>query len=263
MNVFENIAFPLKVAGMKREKIKESVEMAASMLKIEELLSAKPSELSGGQAQRVAIARALVRRPNIFLMDEPLSNLDAPLRASTRGEIKQLQRSMGVTTVYVTHDQAEAMSLGDRVAVLNEGKVQQVGKPKELYENPANPFVARFIGTVPMNLLKATLSGEGEQLFINVEKQKMKMPQRMREKVKKMRGRTLILGIRAEDIRIEDEGMRVKVLCVEELGKARLVRARLGKQNLSILFEGERVNEGESVNVKFCLDKACIFEEEC
>ena len=155
LNVRENIAFPLRVAGEARGEIDRAVARTASMLGIGELLKSRPSELSGGQRQRVAIARALVRRPRLFLLDEPLSNLDASLRTATRVELRRLQRSLEVTTLYVTHDQTEAMTLGDRIALLRDGSVLQVGTPRDLYENPRTPFAASFIGPYPMNLLSA------------------------------------------------------------------------------------------------------------
>ena len=154
MKVFDNIAFPLRVAKMDRDKIEESVRNTAAMLGIENLLDRKPGELSGGQRQRVAISRALVRRPRMFLLDEPLSNLDAQLRTSTRAELKELQNEMSITTLYVTHDQTEAMTPGDRVALLRDGELVQVGTPEALYHHTVSPFAATFIGSPPMNLLE-------------------------------------------------------------------------------------------------------------
>jgi multiple sugar transport system ATP-binding protein len=151
---FKNIAFPLEAEGMKRETIKEKVEWAAKMFGIEGLLDRKPRELSGGERQRVALARALVRDPDVFLLDEPLSNLDAKLRHSARDELKRLQRKVGTTTIYVTHDQIEAMGMGDRIAVMNQGKIRQIGTPREIYHEPADTFVATFVGSPPMNLIK-------------------------------------------------------------------------------------------------------------
>ncbi|MFQ5793705.1 MAG: ABC transporter ATP-binding protein [Candidatus Bipolaricaulia bacterium] len=151
---FKNIAFPLQAERMKKEVIREKVEWAARMFSIEDLLDRKPRELSGGERQRVALARALVRDPNVFLLDEPLSNLDAKLRHAARDELKQLQREVGTTTIYVTHDQVEAMGLGDRIAVMNQGKVRQIGTPDEVYLNPADTFVATFVGSPPMNLIE-------------------------------------------------------------------------------------------------------------
>lgn len=156
-SVFQNIAFPLKASGMPREERNKRVEWAAGIFDIERLLDRKPRALSGGERQRVALARAVVREPNLFLLDEPLSNLDAKLRASARDELLQFQRRIGTTTIYVTHDQVEAMGMGDRIAVMASGKLRQLGFPQEIYDDPADTFVAGFLGSPPMNLLK----GEG------------------------------------------------------------------------------------------------------
>jgi multiple sugar transport system ATP-binding protein len=154
MKVFDNIAFPLKTLRVPRGIMQKKVDQVAGMLQIDHLLHRKPRQLSGGERQRVALARAIVRDPILFLMDEPLSNLDAKLRASARDELKQFQRRVGITTLFVTHDQVEALGMGDRIAVLNRGKIHQVGTPKEVYNDPADTFVATFLGTPPMNLLE-------------------------------------------------------------------------------------------------------------
>jgi multiple sugar transport system ATP-binding protein len=154
MNVFKNIAFPLKAQGVPKQVRQTKVEWAAAMFGIERLLSRKPRALSGGERQRVALARALVREPDVFLLDEPLSNLDAKLRTAARDELQQFQKRIGTTTIYVTHDQVEAMGLGDRIAVMNEGKVRQIGQPQEVYDEPADTFVAAFLGSPPMNLVE-------------------------------------------------------------------------------------------------------------
>ena len=153
-SVYENIAFPLKVQGLKQEEIREKVEWATGLFNIGHLLDRKPSQLSGGERQRVAISRAVVRKPQVFLMDEPLSNLDAKVRDFARGELKKFQQEIGVTTIFVTHDQIEAMGLGDRIAILNKGRLRQIGTPHDIYNNPADTFVAGFIGTPPMNFLE-------------------------------------------------------------------------------------------------------------
>jgi multiple sugar transport system ATP-binding protein len=154
MSVYDNIAFPLKAQGVPKHEQKKKVAWAASILGIEQFLNRKPRQLSGGQRQRVALARALVREPNVFLLDEPLSNLDAQRRASARDELQQFQRSIGTTTIYVTHDQVEAMGMGDRIAVIDRGRIRQLGTPKEIYDEPADTFVATFLGTPPMNLVE-------------------------------------------------------------------------------------------------------------
>jgi multiple sugar transport system ATP-binding protein len=159
MNVYDNIRFPLKVRGIPKEDHDARVMRASAMVELDDFLHRKPAELSGGQRQRVALARAIVREPNVFLMDEPLSNLDAKLRVSTRAQIKNLSHELKVTTIYVTHDQIEAMTLADRVVVMNKGIVQQVGTPTDIYDRPANAFVAGFIGSPAMNLVEGSLSG--------------------------------------------------------------------------------------------------------
>jgi len=171
MSVYKNIAFPLRARGVAREAVRKKVEWAAAMFQIERLLDRKPRQLSGGERQRVALARAMVREPSVFLLDEPLSNLDALLRASAREELRQLQRKMGVTTIYVTHDQVEAMGLGDRIVVMNRGQIRQIGTPLEIYQRPADTFVATFVGSPPMNLIERedTLLGFRPETFVPVE----------------------------------------------------------------------------------------------
>jgi multiple sugar transport system ATP-binding protein len=171
MTVFKNIAFPLQTQGMKKASILNKVEWAAGMFGIEKLLHRKPRELSGGERQRVAIARAMVRNPSVFLLDEPLSNLDAKLRTSAREELQRFQRNVGITTIYVTHDQVEAMGLGDRIVVMNSGQVRQSGTPKDVYQYPADTFVAGFLGSPPMNLVERgdCLMGFRPESFLPVE----------------------------------------------------------------------------------------------
>ncbi len=153
MNVYNNIAFPLKAQGVSKEEQKRQVDWAAGLLGIDGLLKRKPRQLSGGQRQRVALARAIVRDPNVFLLDEPLSNLDAQRRASARDEFQRFQRRIGTTTIYVTHDQVEAMGMGDRIAVIDQGRIRQIGTPERIYDDPADTFVATFLGSPPMNLV--------------------------------------------------------------------------------------------------------------
>ncbi|MFV0320137.1 MAG: ABC transporter ATP-binding protein [Microbacterium sp.] len=214
MTVAENMGFALKIAGVKKEERAARVLEAAKLLDLEDYLSRKPKALSGGQRQRVAMGRAIVRQPQVFLMDEPLSNLDAKLRVQTRTQIASLQRRLGVTTVYVTHDQTEALTMGDRIAVLKDGILQQVGSPRDLYEKPSNVFVAGFIGSPAMNLFPADLV-EGGVTFgtrvIGVEA----------ETLGRAHGSSVTLGVRPEDIVVDPddgEGLTVHVDLVEELG---------------------------------------------
>jgi multiple sugar transport system ATP-binding protein len=196
MSVRENMAFPLKLARMAKAEVEKRVRQAASILELEDLLDRKPAALSGGQRQRVAMGRAIVRQPAAFLLDEPLSNLDAKLRTQMRTELARLQRRLGTTTIYVTHDQTEAMTLGDRIAVLRGGEIQQVGTPRELYRNPANLFVARFIGSPAMNLLPARI--EGAHLILPMTE--VSFPEGCQDRFGQ-NGREVIAGIRPEHFR--------------------------------------------------------------
>jgi multiple sugar transport system ATP-binding protein len=211
LTVEANIAFPLKMAGMRKPERTARVRELAEVLGLTELLERKPAQLSGGQRQRVAMGRAIVRNPSAFLMDEPLSNLDAKLRVQMRADIADLQSRLGTTTVYVTHDQAEAMTLGHRVAVLHEGRLQQCDAPRRLYERPANVFVAGFIGSPAMNLLPVPPGTNGVVSFGGVE---MRLPA-----VGSSDGGTeLVLGLRPESLELAGEGVPARVEVVEELG---------------------------------------------
>ncbi|MRX44152.1 ABC transporter ATP-binding protein [Agromyces kandeliae] len=214
MTVAENMGFALKIAGVGKEERAARVLEAAKLLDLEPYLNRKPKALSGGQRQRVAMGRAIVRQPQVFLMDEPLSNLDAKLRVQTRTQIASLQRRLGVTTVYVTHDQTEALTMGDRIAVLKDGVLQQVGTPRELYERPSNVFVAGFIGSPAMNLFHAELVEGGIKFgTATVDVQ--------REALATASSNVVTVGVRPEDIQVSNtpgEGLEVKVDLVEELG---------------------------------------------
>jgi multiple sugar transport system ATP-binding protein len=215
MTVGENMGFALKIAGEPKEKIRERVAEAAKILDLEQYVDRKPKALSGGQRQRVAMGRAIVRSPQVFLMDEPLSNLDAKLRVQTRSQIAALQRRLGVTTVYVTHDQVEAMTMGDRVAVLKDGILQQVETPRNMYDNPTNVFVAGFIGSPAMNLLQVDATGG----TLHIGGAEMPIPRETAEVADKA-GRKITVGVRPEDMDIvgEGHGLKTVVNLVEELG---------------------------------------------
>ena len=215
MTVGENMGFALKIAGEPKEKIRERVAEAAKILDLEQYLDRKPKALSGGQRQRVAMGRAIVRNPQVFLMDEPLSNLDAKLRVQTRSQIAALQRRLGVTTVYVTHDQVEAMTMGDRVCVLKDGILQQVDTPRNMYDNPVNVFVAGFIGSPAMNLLKVDATGG----TLHIGGAEMPIPRETAEVADKA-GRKITVGVRPEDMDIvaDGQGLKTVVNLVEELG---------------------------------------------
>ena len=238
MTVYRNIAFALKVRKMPQAEIKRRVEEAAQILGLTSELPRKPAQLSGGQRQRVAMGRAIVRDPQVFLMDEPLSNLDAKLRVQMRAEISRIQHELGATTIYVTHDQVEAMTMGDRVAVLRKGELQQVAPPQELYDRPANLFVASFIGSPEMNLVEAQLDREDGALVCRVGGQALSVPAetvRDRPGLEAYVGKTIGLGIRPEQL--EDAGLvgdapgaatvRGKVVTIELLGSEVLAHVEI------------------------------------
>jgi multiple sugar transport system ATP-binding protein len=203
LNVYDNIAFGLKLRGTKKEEIDRRVQEAARVLGLEDFLKRKPRALSGGQRQRVAMGRAIVREPSAFLMDEPLSNLDAKLRVQMRAEISELQHSLGVTTLYVTHDQVEAMTMGDRVAVMRKGVLQQVDEPQVLYDRPVNLFVGGFIGSPAMNMLDATLERDGATLVAVAGSERVPLSEEtlsQRPGLARFEGRPVVLGIRPEDL---------------------------------------------------------------
>ena len=202
MTVAQNIAFSLKLAKRPKQEIRERVQETARLLGLEELLDRRPKQLSGGQKQRVAMGRAIIRQPQVFLMDEPLSNLDAQLRVHMRGEIEAMQKRLGVTTVYVTHDQIEAMTMGDRVAVLRSGELQQIDTPTSVYDHPVNLFVAGFIGSPPMNLARGTIEGSGDGLHVRIGSSTIPVPAELvRERgLETWVGKEVIVGIRPEDL---------------------------------------------------------------
>ena len=251
MNVYENIRFPLKVRGIDPKTHDEKVRRASAMVELDEFLHRKPAELSGGQRQRVALARAIVREPNVFLMDEPLSNLDAKLRVSTRAQIKNLSHELAVTTIYVTHDQIEAMTLADRVVVMKQGIVQQVGSPTEIYDRPANAFVASFIGNPAMNLMEGEISG-GTFRAPNVEINGLSAPD----------GK-LTLGFRAEDAEVVESGGQInaEIYTMELLGEATMVSVRIGGALVSVKADKNyRAEIGDSVSIKVPQEHCHLFD---
>lgn len=248
MTVFENISFPLRIAKIPKEEIKRKVVEAAEMLEIPDLLNAKPSELSGGQRQRVALGRAIVRQPNVLLLDEPLSNLDALLRTSMRAQLKVLQKKIKVTTIYVTHDQIEAITLGDKVAVLNKGEVQQTGKPDEIYNNPANLFTAQFIGNPPMNIIEGSKAPSIlQKLNLTGLAQQDK----------------LLLGIRPENIQISNEGLlEGKVKLVSNMGSENIIYVGTAETEVLVKANKEtKVSEGKNVKLDFERKNLFIFDK--
>src|SRR5262245_22888137 len=250
MTVYDNLAFGLRNQKVPKKDIDRRVRKAASILDLDPLIKRKPKQLSGGQRQRVALGRAIVREPAAFLMDEPLSNLDAKLRVQTRAEILKLQENLGTTTIYVTHDQVEAMTMGDRIAVLNLGVLQQVGPPEELYENPVNVFVAAFIGSPAMNFATA----HADDGHLQLGGTKLELTGRAAKAAQDNRGRDLLIGFRPEDLRIDGHpgsgAVRIpaKIDVVEYLGHEELIHAQSeGHELVALVPAEEKVQSGDEV----------------
>ena len=272
LNVYDNMAFALKLKkkGLRRvypkEEIDERVYRAAKLLHIEDQLEKKPSQLSGGQRQRVALGRALVRNPNVFLFDEPLSNLDAKLRAEMRVELKRIHHELKATMVYVTHDQLEAMTLGDRIMVLNRGKVMQIDEPMKMYNKPKNLFVATFIGSPEMNLMECEIKGNK----IDFGDFKITVPENMRNMLGEYEGEKLMFGIRPEDIMdslfVENknaERIEAMVDVVEPLGSEIFVHLKIGDKELLARFPPVvKVKPEDRINVVFNMNKTHLFRGE-
>jgi len=247
MTCYENLALNLRLKKIPARDIEHRVRETARLLEIEELLLKRPRELSGGQRQRMAVGRALIRNPDVFLFDEPLSNLDALLRERVRHELKELFRKIHATVVYVTHDQVEAMTLADRVVVLDKGKVQQIGKPEELYRTPANPFVASFIGSPSMNLFEREVTQGEFRLGSEVVKTGLGW------------SGEAIIGIRPEDVSFADEGIPAAVRWVEHLGAQYLIGVQVGETALAVI-EARRPPSGEA-HLRIEPDNVHVFEK--
>jgi multiple sugar transport system ATP-binding protein len=238
MSVYDNMAFGLKMRKFDKPEIDKRVKVAADILGIQELLKRKPRQLSGGQRQRVALGRAIVRHPQVFLFDEPLSNLDAKLRVQMRVELKKLHERLGTTAIYVTHDQVEAMTLGDRVVVMRDGRVQQVGDPMELYNQPANRFVAGFIGSPAMNFAQVRIAAENGSLWAESEGLRIKVPAPITPRLGRYAGMEATLGVRPEDLRIagagdaKDLGFDVAIEVIERLGSEILLDVAVGSATM-------------------------------
>lgn len=265
MSVFDNIAFPLKLKKMPKDKIKEKVKEVAEFLRIAELLDRKPRQLSGGQQQRVALARALAKEPQLFLMDEPLSNLDAKLRIVMRAELKRMQKELGITTIYVTHDQVEAMTMADRIAVLNMGRLQQYGTPSELYSRPSNVFVAGFIGAPPMNFLEGSLIEMDGAYGIDLGPIKVKLPEDFTEALREVeKGSEVIFGIRPEDVKVGREGdYEAEVYVSEPMGRDSIVHLNIGSGLIirALVPSAVSYSIGEKVKMSFVIKNAHVFNK--
>jgi multiple sugar transport system ATP-binding protein len=267
MTVFDNLAFGLKLMKTPKQEIRRRVDEAARILNLENLLNRKPRALSGGQRQRVALGRAIVREPAAFLMDEPLSNLDAKLRVQTRAEILRLQRRLETTTIYVTHDQVEAMTMGDRIAVMNHGVLQQIGSPPELYDNPVNVFVAAFIGSPAMNF--ATAKAHDGALVLG--ETKLELSGRQAKAAAENRGRDLLIGFRPEDLGLNGDGaggshavqLPAQIDVVEYLGHEELIHAQSeGHEIVALVPSEKKVQAGQQVAFTIPVEKLHVFDPE-
>lgn len=270
MSVFENMAFSLELQGMSKLQIRQRVTAAALQLGIEPLLQRKPKQLSGGQRQRVAVGRAIVRNPAVFLMDEPLSNLDAKLRVQARAELSKLHKTLNTTFVYVTHDQVEAMTMGSRIAVMNQGILQQVDTPQTLYENPANVFVAGFMGSPAMNFFPAVLQAAEDSLAIATPTFSAPIPAAQQARYQAYAGQEVILGLRPEHIYhpnfaasdIAPLAVPAQVTVVEMMGHEAIIYLKLpdGEEFVARIDPRARVVPGEELEVLFDLNRFHLFD---
>ena len=265
MTVYDNIGFGLKLRKIKKATIKSTVEEVAEILGLTEYLEKTPSELSGGQRQRVALGRAMTQESSIFLMDEPLSNLDAKLRGKMRMEILKLHRDLGITTVYVTHDQVEAMTMADKIVVMKEGVIQQIGTPRELYYDPQNIFVATFIGDPEINLFEVLVKDNQ----IKVADKWLAVSEKDQVKISKYEGQTIILGIRPEDVRIEnvylennaEAIMEQSIKLVEMRGDSYIIVTELAGHDLYLKMPSHNTYQiDDTIKFVFNLDKALLFD---
>mgnify|MGYP000306509404 CR=1 FL=1 len=271
MSVFDNIAFPLKIKKVPENEIKKKVRWAAELLKIEDLLERYPHQLSGGQRQRVAVARAIVVEPAVLLMDEPLSNLDALLRVMMRSELKKLQRKIKVTTIYVTHDQVEAMTMADRIAVMNQGKIMQVGTPDEIYNKPANLFVAGFIGSPRMNFFDATVAEKEDKVSLETSDFSIILEANYRKLLADYFNKTVTVGIRPEHIYVEKHmipsgikpfKIKGKVDFIEPLGSDTILHVNTGSILMLVKVPGSyRAQIGREIEVVLDLNQLHVFDK--
>lgn len=269
MTVAENLAFGLRMRQTDPSTIQERIETVARSLNIDHLLDRKPKQLSGGQQQRVALGRAIARKPQVFLLDEPLSNLDAQLRDDTRAELKQLHQRLGITTIYVTHDQVEAMTLADQIVVLQQGQIQQIGDPQSIYANPANRMVATFLGSPPMNILPTIYNATDFQ----IAGQTIPCPSRLQDVLKSSVNQTVDIGIRPEHLSLSpvapdhstDPSLKVEVSVVEPIGRETLVRATLPDHASDLVINfwaspDQRIRAGDRLALQLDLDQLFVFD---
>ena len=267
MTVFSNLAFPLENAKVSVEDIKSRVQEVARLLKIEALLNRKPKQLSGGQQQRVALGRAIVREPQVFLMDEPLSNLDAKLRIYMRAELKKLQKELGVTTIYVTHDQVEAMTMGDRVVILNEGVLQQTGSPDDIYFHPSNVFVAGFIGNPPTNFFDCNLI-EGVPYTLDTGEFRYPLPEDLAKAAEQCTSGVCVLGVKPQDVLVYKDAagkkglIKAQLEVTEPLGEKQILDLKVGNYSVKAVVDPDfKAEMGDELWIKIPVNKAYLFDK--
>lgn len=257
MTVAKNMAFSLTLASAPKTVVDERVNYAASILGLSHLLDRYPRQLSGGQRQRVAMGRAIVRQPQVFLFDEPLSNLDAKLRVAMRAEIKALHQRLRTTTVYVTHDQIEAMTMADKIVVMHDGIVEQIGSPLELYDYPANLFVAGFIGSPAMNMIEGAVDAAAPDVFIALDGTRLPLARAFASLV----GRRLVYGLRPEYIRLDPMGMPAKLVVLEPTGsETHIIVDFAGKELTAVLRERVKLKPGETIRLSVDVDRIHLFD---
>jgi multiple sugar transport system ATP-binding protein len=269
MTVFNNIAFPLQIRNTDKHEIEERVKKTAELLGISRLLDRKPRQLSGGQRQRVALGRAMVRKPKVFLMDEPLANLDAKLRVQTRTELKKLQLELGVTTVYVTHDQVEAMTMADRIMVQKDGVTEQIGTPDELYNHPSNFFVAGFIGSPEMNFIDCTLVEQEKRLCLDAKEFKIFLTAKMSSELKSFIGAEVIMGIRPEDLyesksadsSMQENAIRIILDLIEPVGPYLLLHLKKGRVSLVATVKDTKAKMDQEIVMEIDTSKIHVFDK--
>ena len=269
MSVYDNMAFGLKLRKTPKTEIDRRVQEAAQILNIGELLDRKPKQLSGGQRQRVALGRAIVREPAVFLLDEPLSNLDAKLRVQTRAEISRLHQRLGTTFIYVTHDQVEAMTMADRIAVMNLGVLQQVDTPQNLFNHPTNIFVAGFIGSPSMNFFDASITGDAQEVYIDTGSIRLRLDGEVKNKLAADTGRTVVLGVRPDDIHhpnflpagVSGEKVKATVELVEAMGSETFVYVTSGDQRyVAKLDPRARLQIGDQLDLLYDTSRIHVFD---
>ena len=259
MTVFQNISYPLKLQKASKSEMQERSQRVADMMGIGHLMDRRPAMLSGGQQQRVALGRSLVKEPRLLLFDEPLSNLDARLRLSMRGEIKRLQVELGITSIYVTHDQVEAMTMADRVAVMKDGQLQAYAPPDELYDKPRTLFVAGFVGNPPMNFIDVEVTRENDAFHARAQGLDLPVPAARAEAAAE-KG-SVILGIRPEDLEVTEDGPKGEVLIVEPLGRDDLIDVKIGDSTVRVLTDPAReLKMQDNVALKFNTEKVQFFD---